>query len=50
MSDDLHPVEPFCDQMAAWLAARAGGVGVGWVSILNNDDLRRILEIPPWYP
>ena len=29
-----------------WLAARAEGVGVGWVSILSNDELRRILSIP----
>ena len=29
-----------------WLAARAEGIGVGWVSILSNDDLKRILEIP----
>jgi 5,6-dimethylbenzimidazole synthase len=29
-----------------WLAARAEGVGVGWVSILRNDDLRRIFGIP----
>lgn len=29
-----------------WLAARAEGVGVGWVSILDPNDLRTILEIP----
>ena len=28
------------------LAARAEGIGVGWVSILSNDDLKQILEIP----
>jgi 5,6-dimethylbenzimidazole synthase len=30
-----------------WLAARAEGVGVGWVSILRNEELRDILQIPP---
>ena len=29
-----------------WLAARAEGIGVGWVSILRKDTLRQILEIP----
>ena len=29
-----------------WLAARAEGIGVGWVSILRPDDLRRILHLP----
>lgn len=29
-----------------WLAARAEGVGVGWVSILRNPELREILGIP----
>jgi 5,6-dimethylbenzimidazole synthase len=36
-----------CAIQNLWLAARAEGVGVGWVSILDNDDLRRILGIPP---
>lgn len=36
-----------CAIQNLWLAARAEGVGVGWVSILANDDLGRILEIPP---
>ncbi|MDP9484380.1 MAG: 5,6-dimethylbenzimidazole synthase [Actinomycetota bacterium] len=30
-----------------WLAARAEGVGVGWVSILRNAELRGILGMPP---
>jgi 5,6-dimethylbenzimidazole synthase len=29
-----------------WLAARAEGLGVGWVSILRNDVLRSIFAIP----
>jgi 5,6-dimethylbenzimidazole synthase len=29
-----------------WLAARAEGVGVGWVSILDNSDLSRLLGLP----
>ena len=30
-----------------WLAARAEGVGIGWVSILKTAWLREILAIPP---
>ena len=30
-----------------WLAARAEGVGVGWVSILNPTDLAPLLGLPP---
>jgi 5,6-dimethylbenzimidazole synthase len=29
-----------------WLAARAEGVGVGWVSIVDPSDLRTILALP----
>ena len=29
------------------VAARAEGVGIGWVSILRDADLREILDIPP---
>ena len=36
-----------CAIQNLWLAARAEGVGVGWVSILSNEDLQRILDIPP---
>lgn len=30
-----------------WLAARAENIGVGWVSIIDNKDLKRILKLPP---
>jgi 5,6-dimethylbenzimidazole synthase len=30
-----------------WLAARAEGVGMGWVSILDPARVREILEVPP---
>jgi 5,6-dimethylbenzimidazole synthase len=30
-----------------WLAARAEGVGVGWVSILDRQACERILQLPP---
>jgi 5,6-dimethylbenzimidazole synthase len=30
-----------------WLAARAEGLGVGWVSILDADRLTRDLRVPP---
>ena len=29
-----------------WLAARAENIGVGWVSIISNRELKKILEIP----
>jgi 5,6-dimethylbenzimidazole synthase len=35
-----------CAVQNLWLAARAEGVGVGWVSILANSDLERILGMP----
>jgi 5,6-dimethylbenzimidazole synthase len=35
-----------CAIQNLWLAARAEGVGVGWVSILDPDRLREILDIP----
>ncbi len=35
-----------CAIQNLWLAARAEGIGVGWVSILRNDHLREILAIP----
>jgi 5,6-dimethylbenzimidazole synthase len=35
-----------CAIQNLWLAARAEGIGVGWVSILSNENLKRILSIP----
>jgi 5,6-dimethylbenzimidazole synthase len=35
-----------CAVQNLWLAARAEGVGVGWVSILANSDLENILGMP----
>jgi len=31
---------------ALWLAARARGIGVGWVSILRPEQVAEILETP----
>jgi 5,6-dimethylbenzimidazole synthase len=30
-----------------WLAARVEGIGVGWVSILDPQDLVQLLGLPP---
>ena len=30
-----------------WLVARAWGVGVGWVSILDPEHVRSVLDVPP---
>ncbi len=35
-----------CAIQNLWLAARAEGIGVGWVSILNHAALKRVLGIP----
>jgi 5,6-dimethylbenzimidazole synthase len=35
-----------CAIQNLWLAARSEGVGVGWVSILDPEELRKLLDIP----
>ncbi|WP_018688635.1 5,6-dimethylbenzimidazole synthase [Ahrensia kielensis] len=35
-----------CAVQNLWLAARAEGVGVGWVSIFNESDMRKLFQIP----
>ncbi len=41
---DLYSVA--CAVQNMWLAARAEGIGVGWVSIVDNNDIHKILNIP----
>lgn len=35
-----------CAVQNLWLAARAEGIGVGWVSIFHEDEVKAILGIP----
>jgi 5,6-dimethylbenzimidazole synthase len=35
-----------CAIQNLWLAARAEGIGVGWVSILDHNALKRLLGVP----
>ncbi|NOQ44475.1 MAG: 5,6-dimethylbenzimidazole synthase [Nitrosopumilus sp.] len=35
-----------CAIQNLWLAARTEGVGLGWVSILSNDVLKEVLNLP----
>ena len=35
-----------CAVQNLWLAARAEGVGVGWVSIFHEQDVKQVLGIP----
>jgi 5,6-dimethylbenzimidazole synthase len=43
---DMDLYSTVCAVQNLWLAARAEGVGVGWVSILHPDDLVRLLALP----
>jgi 5,6-dimethylbenzimidazole synthase len=43
---DMDLFSTVCAVENLWLAARAEGVGVGWVSIIHADDLAAILELP----
>lgn len=44
---DMDLFSTVCAVQNLWLAARAEGVGVGWVSIIDPEDLHEILGIPP---
>ncbi|MEZ5691917.1 MAG: 5,6-dimethylbenzimidazole synthase [Rickettsiales bacterium] len=43
---DMDLYSSVCAVQNLWLAARAEGVGVGWVSIIKYEDLREILCLP----
>lgn len=36
-----------CAIQNLWLTARAEGIGVGWVSILDPDRVKAVLRVPP---
>lgn len=36
-----------CAIQNLWLAARAEGLGMGWVSFYKKPDIRRVLDLPP---
>jgi 5,6-dimethylbenzimidazole synthase len=43
---EMDAYSSVCAIQNLWLAARAEGLGVGWVSILNEQKLKDILNIP----
>jgi 5,6-dimethylbenzimidazole synthase len=43
---DMDLYSTVCAVQNLWLAARAEGIGVGWVSILHADELGRLLGLP----
>ncbi len=45
MPEMLH-YSAVCAIHTLWLAARAHGIGLGWVSILDPQEVRSILEVP----
>lgn len=44
---DMQLFSTVCAIENMWLAARAEGVGMGWVSILDEDAVKGLLGIPP---
>jgi 5,6-dimethylbenzimidazole synthase len=44
---DMDLYSTVCAVQNLWLAARAEGVGVGWVSIIHANELGRLLGLPP---
>jgi len=43
---DMDLYSTVCAVQNLWLAARAEGVGVGWVSIIHAEELSRLLALP----
>ena len=46
MVPDTDLYSTCCAIQNLWLAARAEGIGVGWVSILDHGALKRVLRVP----
>jgi 5,6-dimethylbenzimidazole synthase len=44
---DMDLYSAVCAVQNLWLAARAEGIGVGWVSILHAGELGHLLGLPP---
>jgi 5,6-dimethylbenzimidazole synthase len=45
--EDTDLYSTACAIQNLWLAARAEGFGMGWVSFYRKPDVRRILDLPP---
>ncbi|NRO98651.1 5,6-dimethylbenzimidazole synthase [Paraburkholderia sp. NMBU_R16] len=43
---DMDLASVACAIQNMWLAARAEGLGMGWVSLFEMDDVRRLLRMP----
>ncbi len=43
---DMDLYSTVCAVQNLWLAARAEGIGVGWVSIFHDAEIRAILRLP----
>ncbi len=43
---DMDLYSTVCAVQNLWLAARAEGIGVGWVSIFDHEDVKSLLGIP----
>ncbi|MEP4190937.1 MAG: nitroreductase family protein, partial [Sneathiella sp.] len=43
---DMDLYSTVCAVQNLWLAARAEGIGVGWVSILKDEKVKEVLNIP----
>jgi 5,6-dimethylbenzimidazole synthase len=43
---DMDIYSTVCAIHTIWLAARSENIGVGWVSIIDNDKIQDILKIP----
>lgn len=43
---DMDLYSTVCAVQTLWLAARAENLGVGWVSIIHNETIQKILNIP----